>query len=64
MPEIALLDGDVFVYRAAWATNKEDVATAIRTFDSIVAEAVLMSGCPEYQMYISCNRSNEAWVAK
>ena len=53
MDRIALLDGDVFVYRAAWAANKEDEATAIRTFDSIVAEAVLLSGCEEYKFYLT-----------
>ena len=53
MMEVALLDGDVFIYRAAWATNKEDEATAIRTFDNIVAEAVLLSGCKDYKLYIT-----------
>ena len=53
MPEIALLDLDVFVYRAAWAANKEDEATAIRTFDNIVADAILMSGCDTYKGYIT-----------
>ena len=53
MDRIALVDADVFVYRAAWAANKEDEATAIRTFDSIVAEAVLLSECEEYQLYLT-----------
>ena len=64
MREVALLDLDVFVYRAAWATNDEDEAIAIRTFNNLVAEAVLIVGCADYQGYLSGKGNFRHKIAK
>ena len=52
MPK-ALIDGDVFVYRAAFATNDETAAHAITAFNSLVATSILESGCMDYQLYLT-----------
>ena len=49
----ALIDGDIFVYRAAWACNDEAEDEALKAFDSLVADAILDSGCYEYQVYLT-----------
>ena len=63
-PRKALIDGDIFVYRAGFATNDEPVEEAIRAFDSLVASAVLDAGCVDYQVYITGKGNFRNDVAK
>ena len=49
----ALIDGDIFVYRAAWACNDEVEAEALKAFDSLVTDAILDSGGLDYTVYIT-----------
>ena len=49
----ALIDGDIFTYRAAWACNDETEAEAIKAFDSLVTDAILDSGCEDYQVFLT-----------
>ena len=63
-PRKALIDGDIFVYRAGFATNDEPVEEAIKAFDSLVASAVLDAGCVDYQVYITGKGNFRYDVAK
>ena len=49
----ALIDGDVFVYRAAFACDEEVESEALLAFDSLVTLALLESKCFEYQMFLT-----------
>lgn len=40
MKNIVLVDGDVFVYRAGWATNTDPVEEAIEVLDGILGAAI------------------------
>ena len=63
-PRKALVDADIFCYRAGFATNDEPVEEAISAFNHLVASAVLDSGCVEYQLYITGKTNFRNDVAK